>query len=388
MQLKRKTVLVTGAEGFVGKNLCLSLAQLPDVELLKYDIGNTEAELRGFVEKADFVFHLAGVNRPKMPEEFTTGNTDFTKRLIDLLSETNRNIPVLISSSIQADLDNPYGKSKLAAEEIVFQYRKRVQTPCYVYRLANVFGKWCRPNYNSAVATWCYNIARGLPIQVRDREATVTLVYIDDVVTAFIQSFRMALNNPEGDMLGCHVNEYCSVSESYTRKLGEITDLLYGFQKAREDLSVPDQGDPFTRKLYATYLSYLPEDSFSYPLAMHTDNRGSFTEFIRTSERGQVSVNVSRPGITKGNHWHHTKHEKFLVVSGRAVIRFRRMDQADSPIIEYPVSGEKLEVVEIPPGYTHSIENVGDADLVTVMWANEPFDPKRPDTVAEPVICG
>ncbi|MBR4171148.1 MAG: NAD-dependent epimerase/dehydratase family protein [Kiritimatiellae bacterium] len=380
-----KTVLVTGANGFVGKNLCLALSRCADVELLRYDIGNTESELREFASRADFIFHLAGVNRPKDPSEFVTGNAGLTETLVGMLEESGRAIPILLSSSVQAELDNPYGKSKRLAEEVVGNYAKKAGTVGFVYRLSNVFGKWCRPNYNSAVATWCYNIARGLPIQVRDPQATVTLVYIDDVVNEFLSAFRNAMDDPTGVRERMTQSGYLSVPEMYTRTLGEITDILYAFRKTREDFSIPDQGDPFLRKLYATYLSYLPEENFSYPLTMRADARGSFTEFIRTSERGQVSVNVAHPGIVKGNHWHHTKHEKFLVVKGCAVIRFRRMDVPDSPVIEYHVSDEKLEVVEIPPGYTHNIENVGETDLVTVMWANEPFDPERPDTFAEQV---
>lgn len=385
MKKNRKTVLVTGANGFIGKNLCLELTRCPEVELLRYDIGNTESELREFVSRADFIFHLAGVNRPKDPGEFITGNAGLTETLVGILEKGERAVPILLSSSVQAELDNPYGKSKRLAEEVVGNYAKRAETLCFVYRLSNVFGKWCRPNYNSAVATWCHNIACGLPIQVRDPQATVTLVYIDDVVQEFLSVFRDVENGSISVQERMAKNGYLSIPDMYTRTLGEITEALYAFRRSRGDLSIPDQANPFLRKLYATYLSYLPEKEFSYPLTMHSDARGSFTEFIRTPERGQVSVNVAHPGIVKGNHWHHTKHEKFLVVKGCAVIRFRRMDVPDSPVIEYHVSDEKLEVVEIPPGYTHHIENVGETDLVTVMWANEPFDPERPDTFPESV---
>ena len=369
-------VLVTGANGFVGKNLCLALGRIEGVEVFRYDLGNTRAELEEWAGACDFVFHLAGVNRPKDPAEFAKGNTGFTEELLALLAR--RPVPVLLSSSIQAALDNDYGKSKAAAEEAVRAYGARTGAPVYVYRLANVFGKWCRPNYNSAVATWCHNIARDLPIQVRDPAATVTLVYIDDVVESFIGCLEP--RNTRNTR-----NEFLSVEPSYTRTLGEIVELIRSFHDEPRTLGVPDQRDGFAKKLYATYLSYLPEDQFAYPLTMHVDNRGSFTEILHTAERGQVSVNVSRPGIVKGQHWHHTKHEKFLVVSGEGAIRFRKMDDPSAQVITYRVSGAKLEVVRIPPGYTHNIENLGTTDMVTVMWANEVFDPQRPDTFREEV---
>ena len=369
-------VLVTGAKGFVGKNLCLALGRMEGVEVLRYDLGNTRAELEEWAGACDFVFHLAGVNRPKDPAEFAKGNAGFTEELLSVLAR--RPVPVLLSSSIQAALDNDYGKSKAAAEEAVRAYGARMGAPVYVYRLANVFGKWCRPNYNSAVATWCHNIARDLPIQVRDPAATVTLVYIDDVVESFIGCLEP--RNTRNTR-----NEFLSVEPSYTKSLGEIVELIRSFHDEPETLDVPDQRDGFAKKLYATYLSYLPEDQFAYPLTMHVDNRGSFTEILHTAERGQVSVNVSRPGITKGQHWHHTKHEKFLVVSGEGAIRFRKMDDPSAQVITYRVSGAKLEVVRIPPGYTHNIENLGTTDMVTVMWANEVFDPQRPDTFREEV---
>ena len=378
-------VLVTGAKGFVGRNLCLALSRMEDVEVLRYDLDNTPEELSEWAGTCDFVFHLAGVNRPKDPAEFATGNTGFTEELLALLER--RPVPVLLSSSIQAALDNPYGVSKRAAEEAVRAYGARTGAAVFVYRLANVFGKWCRPNYNSAVATWCHNRARGLDIQVRDRAATVTLVYIDDVVESFISCMvgSPRRGDRNGGPLGDRALPVLSVEPSYTKTLGEIVDLIETFVDEPKTLDVPDQRDGFAKKLYATYLSYLPEDQFSYPLTMHCDNRGSFTEILHTAERGQVSVNVSRPGIVKGQHWHHTKHEKFLVVSGEGAIRFRKMDAPDAQVITYRVSGAKLEVVRIPPGYTHNIENLGTTDMVTVMWANEVFDPQRPDTFREEV---
>lgn len=392
-------ILVTGAKGFVGRNLCLTLRQMPDVEVLSYDLGD-EARLDEYAAACDFVMHLAGVNRPKNPSEFRTGNTIFTEDILERLAARPNPPPVLLSSSIQAALDNDYGKSKAAAEAAVRAYGEKTGAPVFIYRLANVFGKWCRPNYNSAVATWVYNIARDLPIMVRDPAAEVTLVYVDDVVKSFIgcvgfltQRSREAedersnpqehLENPASPCL-CHYalknDTFLSVTPSYTKTLGEIVSLIQSFHDEPSTLMVPDQADGFVKKLYSTYLSALPEDKFSYPLTMHCDNRGSFTEALHSAERGQVSVNVSRPGITKGQHWHHTKHEKFLVVSGRGEINFRLADDPNAKVITYHVSGEKLEVVRIPPGYTHNIVNVGDTDMVTLMWANEVFDPANPDT--------
>ena len=390
-------ILVTGAKGFVGRNLCLALSQMPDVEVLRYDIGD-EAKLDGYAAECDFVMHLAGVNRPKDPAEFNTGNTLFTEDVLDKLAARSNPPPVLLSSSIQAALDNDYGKSKAAAEAAVRAYGEKTGAPVFIYLLANVFGKWCRPNYNSAVATWVYNIARDFPIMVRDSAATVTLVYIDDVVKSFIECLGVvnaekqrggdAAKEDDGDnsaaqrlcVSALKNNPFLSVGPSYTKTLGEIVQLIKSFHDEPKNLLVPDQADGFTKKLYSTYLAALPEDKFSYPLTMHCDNRGSFTEALHSAERGQVSVNVSKPGIAKGQHWHHTKHEKFLVVSGRGEINFRMADDPNAKIITYKVSGEKLEVVRIPPGYTHNIVNVGDTDMVTLMWANEVFDPANPDT--------
>lgn len=382
-------VLVTGAKGFVGRNLCLTLEQMPDVEVLKYDLGD-EAKLDEYAAECDFVMHLAGVNRPKDPAEFKTGNTVFTEDILEKLAARQNPPPVLLSSSIQAALDNDYGKSKAAAEDAVRAYGEKTGAPVFIYRLANVFGKWCRPNYNSAVGTWVYNVARGLPIMVRDSAATVTLVYVDDVVKSFIGhvescklgvvSCKLGVGSGGVAAQSTGPNEILSVEPAYTKTLGEITDLIRSFHDEPVNLMVPDQGDGFTKKLYSTYLAALPEDRFSYPLTMHCDNRGSFTEALHSAERGQVSVNVSKPGIAKGQHWHHTKHEKFLVVSGKGEINFRMADDPNGKVISYKVSGEKLEVVRIPPGYTHNIVNVGDTDMVTLMWANEVFDPANPDT--------
>ena len=362
-------ILVTGAKGFIGKNLVAELKNRKYMDIFEYDKDTNPNLLDEYCKNANFVFHLAGVNRPKEQSEFMEGNFGFTSILLDTLKKYHNNCPVMISSSIQAELDNPYGKSKKAGEDLLFEYGKETGAKVLVYRFPNVFGKWCRPNYNSAVATFCYNISHNLPITINDPNVVMRLVYIDDVVDELIN----ALNGKEN-----RVGNFCEVPIVHTIKLGEIADLLYSFKKSREERSIPDMSDAFTKKLYSTYLSYLPENQFSYELKMNVDNRGSFTEFIKTPERGQVSINISKPGITKGNHWHHTKNEKFLVVSGKGVIRFRKVDSDD--IIEYYVSGDKLEVVDIPPGYTHNIENLGDTDMVTIMWANECFDPEKPDT--------
>jgi UDP-2-acetamido-2,6-beta-L-arabino-hexul-4-ose reductase len=362
-------ILITGARGFVGKNLIAELRNQGFQDLLEYDIDTDPALLDAYAASCDFVFHLAGVNRPKDQSEFMTGNFGFTSLLLDALKKHQNKAPVLITSSTQAGKENPYGQSKKAGEDLIFQYGKDYAVVVFVYRLPNVFGKWCRPNYNSAVATFCHNIANRLPIQVNDPNVVMNLVYVDDVVASFIEKLKNI--KPDTEV-------YSSVNPVHTIKLGEIVDLINSFKTSRETLQVPDMGDAFTKKLYSTYLSYLPEDQFSYLLKMNIDNRGSFTEFLKSPERGQVSINISKPGITKGNHWHHTKNEKFLVVSGKGVIRFRKIDSTE--VIEYFVSGDKLEVVDIPVGYTHNIENLDEADMVTVMWVNEVFDKEKPDT--------
>lgn len=362
-------ILITGAKGFIGKNLIAELKNQNYMDIFEYDMDTNPSLLEEYCKEVDFVFHLAGVNRPKEQSEFMKGNFGFTSTLLDILKKHNNTCPVMISSSIQAELDNPYGKSKKAGEDLLFQYGRETGAKVLVYRFPNVFGKWCRPNYNSAVATFCHNIAHELPIMVNDPSVAMNLIYIDDVIEELINALEQRENK---------FGEFCEIPVVYTITLGEIVDLIYSFKNSREERSIPDMSDEFTKKLYSTYLSYLPEDKFSYDLKMNIDNRGSFTEFIRTPERGQVSVNVSKPGIIKGNHWHHTKNEKFLVVSGKGVIRFRKIDSDE--IIEYLVSGSKLEVVDIPTGYTHNIENIGDTDMVTIMWANECFDSKKSDT--------
>ena len=367
-------ILVTGAKGFIGTNLIVELGNKGYNEILQYDVDTDEGLLSQYCRDAEFVFHLAGINRPQEESEFMEGNKGFADKLIKALTENHNSCPVLVSSSIQAASDNPYGISKKAGEDLFFQYAKKTNSKVMVYRLPNVFGKWCRPNYNSVIATFCHNIARVLPIKINDPEVELHLVYIDDVVKEFLNALEGHENKKNG---------FCEVPLTYMAKLGHIAELINSFKESRDTRFIPMMSGSFEKKLYSTYLSYLPEDKFKYDLEMHVDNRGSFTEFLKTEERGQVSVNVSKPGVVKGNHWHNTKNEKFLVVSGSGVIRFRKIDTDN--IIEYHVSGNKLEVVDVPPGYTHNIENLGDSYMITVMWANEPFDPDNPDTYYEEV---
>lgn len=380
-------ILVTGARGFIGRNLVAQLHNIqsgkarnnavPDgLKVFEYDIDSDPSELEVYCKNADFVFNLAGVNRPKEQSEFMKGNFGFASTLLDTLRKYKNTCPVMISSSTQATLDNPYGESKRAGEHLMLEYAKETGAKVLIYRFPNVFGKWCRPNYNSAVATFCNNIAHDLAIQVNDPAVVMNLVYVDDVVNELIAALTGG-ENRKGD--------YCEVPVVYSVTLGKIVELLYSFKESRNNLNVPDGGDAFTKKLYSTYLSYLPSDKFGYPLKMNVDARGSFTEIIRTPDRGQFSVNISKPHITKGNHWHHTKNEKFVVVSGRGVIRFRNMNGENTEIIEYFVCGDKIEVIDIPTGYTHNIENLGETDMVTFMWCNECFDPQHPDTFFEEV---
>lgn len=370
-------ILITGARGFMGKNLRSALTgRYGDAHrLMLLDMPHTEEELLVAAAEADFVFHLAGVNRPTDPADFQKGNADFTRQLLTLLKERGKRPPVLLSSSIQAALENPYGQSKLSAEQAVADYGRETGSAVYLYRLPNVFGKWSRPNYNSAVATFCHNVARGLPITVNDPSVTLRLVYIDDVVEEFLRAME---GQPHRE------GEWCTVQPVHEVNLGHMAELIQSFPALRDSLTAPDQSDPLVKKLYATYLSFLPPEDFSRPTVTHADQRGSFTELLHMGSRGQVSLNVSKPHITKGDHWHQTKHEKFIVLQGEGVIRFRKV--GDSTVIAYKVSGENLTVVDIPTGYTHSIENTGDTDMLTLMWANEVFDPAHPDTLRLPVL--
>lgn len=373
MENKHAALLITGAGGFVGKNLVAQLRNEGYDNLLLFDMDTPPEALAEYARQATFVFHFAGVNRPQNPDEFYTGNSGLTQRLLQLLADAGNKAPVLLTSSVQAALDNDYGKSKREAEDLVFAHERATGAPALVYRLPGVFGKWCRPSYNSVVATFCHNVAHGLPIEVRDPAYAFPLVYIDDLVQSFIAAMQGR------GIRDCAIPGFCHLGcEVYDTTLGRLAERVQSFHDSRETLYVPDMADPFTTKLYATYLSYLPTDGFAYPLTVHADERGSFTEFLRSQGSGQVSVNVAKPGVTKGNHWHHTKNEKFLVVKGEAEICFRRIDSDE--ILTYRVSGDKLQVVDIPTGYTHSIKNVGTDDLITVMWASEPFCPEKPDT--------
>ena len=396
-------ILITGAAGFVGQNLCAALAEIKnghdkredhvlcadpaDIVLYPYDLNNTAEELDAWCADCDFVFNLAGVNRPENPADFMVGNFGFASTLLDTLKKHNNTCPVMLSSSIQASLTgryagSPYGESKKAGEDLFFVYGKETGADVLVYRFPNVFGKWCRPNYNSAIATFCHNTANGLPITVNDPSVAMDVVYIDDVVEEMIRALRGKANRDE--------HGYCSVPIHHETTLGVIADTILSFPEMQRNLSVPQLDDPLNKKLYSTYLSYLPAEKFIYDLKMNCDDRGSFTEIIRTADRGQFSVNISKPGITKGNHWHHTKNEKFVVVKGEGLIQLRRIgkqaDGNDFPIEEFRVSGEKIQVVEMIPGYTHNIINLSESeDLVTFMWANEAFDSAKPDTFFEKV---
>ncbi len=375
-------ILVTGAKGFIGKNLVAELLNRGFEDILQYDADTGKELLKVYASECDFVFHLAGVNRPKDESEFMKGNSGFTGELLNALKESGNTVPVLVSSSIQAELSNPYGVSKKAGEELVFEYSEKTGARVFVYRLPNVFGKWCRPHYNSVVATFCHNIAHDLPITVNDEKTVLRLVYIDDVTDSFIESMNKALS--QGEEENREKSGYCLVPVTYSISLGELAKTIKSFRESRESLLIPGTGQELAKKLYSTYLSYLPKGDFSYPLNMHIDERGSFTEFIKAQGFGQVSVNVVKPGIVKGNHWHHTKNEKFLVVKGKGLFQFRKYGEEE--ITEYHVSEEKLCVVDIPTGYVHNIVNEGDEDMVVIIWANEVFDPEKPDTYRDEVI--
>jgi len=365
-----KTVLITGSEGFTGRNLRAHLDRMTNLEVLGFDRDDPIVALAERASKADFIFHLAGVNRPKDPVEFDNGNRGLTGKLVEILVSSGRRIPLLVSSSIQAERDNPYGKSKLGAEEVVRSYSARTGAQVFLFRLPNVFGKWCRPNYNSVVATWCYNAAHDLPMRIDDPATELKLVYIDDVCNAFLEAFDgRAILDAEG---------FCHVSTVYSKALGGIACLLESFKASRKSLVMPSLEDDFARRLYATWLSYIPEAEFGYPLEMKRDDRGWLAEFIKSPAFGQLFISTTNPGVTRGNHWHHTKVEKFLVVAGQASIRLRKIDGDHS--VEYMVSGDELRVVDIPVGYTHSITNIGDDELVTLFWADEIFNPLAQDT--------
>ena len=396
-------ILVTGAQGFVGRNLCESLKCIRDGkdktrsvkidEIYEFDINTPEEYLDLYASKADFVFNLAGVNRPKDEKEFMEGNFGFAEKLLNCLKKHGNKCPVMISSSVQATLvgryaNSDYGKSKLAGEELMFEYGKETGAKVLVYRFPNLFGKWCRPNYNSAVATFCNNIANDLPIQVNDRGVQLELLYIDDLVDEMINALEGKESYCVYDGVNAVLDEngrYCVAKNTHKVTLGEIVDLLYEFKNQPKTLILPEiPKNSFAKKLYSTYLSYLPKESVSFPLKMNVDARGSFTELIKTKNSGQVSVNISKPGITKGQHWHHTKWEFFIVVSGHGLIQMRKIGTDE--VLNFEVSGDKIEAIHMLPGYTHNIINLSETDdLVTVMYANEEFDASRPDTFFETV---
>lgn len=362
-------VLVTGSNGFIGKNLISNLSLNKEIEIYKYDKNSTEKELEKYTKDCDFVFHLAGVNRPEKTEEFMEGNFGFTSTLLDYLKKNKNKAPIMISSSIQAELDNDYGKSKKAGEDLILKYGKDNKVKTFVYRFPNVFGKWCRPNYNSVIATWCYNISHNLEIQVNDPAKELTLVYIDDVCKELINCLSDN-ENRKGD--------YCYVPITYKKALGEISSLIKSFKENDRKIMVPSTGDNFTKYLYATYISYVPLEELVVDLEEHRDNRGVFCELVRTKEAGQVSVSTTNPEILRGGHYHNTKMERFIVIKGKARIEFEHV--IDHNKFEFIVSGDKLQYVTIPVGYQHSINNIGDDELVLILWANELFDPEISDT--------
>ncbi|GIM28714.1 capsular polysaccharide biosynthesis protein Cap8F [Clostridium polyendosporum] len=368
-------VLVTGAKGFIGKNFVTKLNEDGQHEIITYDVENSKEELYKYIKAADFIFHLAGVNRPKDEKGFFQGNSELTGEIAQFLIDNNMKTPILMTSSIQAELDNPYGQSKKAAEERLKEYSQKTGAKIFIYRLPNVFGKWCRPNYNSAVATFCYNIARDKEVWISDENKELTLVYIDDVVSTLIKSLD---SNEESK------NYYYSVETVYKTTLGEIVSKIKSFREIRDTSIIPNMKDDFTKVLYSTYLSYLEEDNFSYKLNKKADNRGWLTELVKSKEFGQMFVSKTFKGIIRGNHYHHTKVEKFIVVQGEAIIRFRKIDE--DKVIEYRVTGESPEVVDIPSGYTHSIENIGEEEVITLFWANEIFNQEQPDTYFSEVV--
>jgi len=360
---------VTGSNGFIGKNLLERLGRIEGVDIITFTRSNSLSDLEPIVKTVDFIFHLAGINRPENPQEFYAGNQNLTQQIVDLALKFNKKTPILISSSTQAVRDNDYGKSKLGSELALEKYANKSGAPVYIYRLPNVFGKWSKPNYNTVIATWCHNISRDISIEVNDESVELDLVYIDDVVEHFLRHLNETGNNGV---------VYPEVYPVYKESLGDIRDLLFDFKESRQHLIIPPVGRGFPRALYATYLSFLPTDQFSYELKGYSDERGTFYEFLKTQDSGQFSVSTSAPGVTRGNHYHNTKNEKFLVVKGQASIKLRQIH--GDKTIEYKVSDKKIEVVEMIPGYTHDITNTGDEEMILLLWANEIFDRNKPDT--------
>ena len=365
-----KTVLVTGSNGFIGKNLIAGLRRFNNFEIKTFDIEDDINKLTEHLEKTDIVFHLAGVNRPENVEEFESGNTGLTQTVIRIIKELNKNIPIVLTSSIQATLDKPYGISKKKSEDVLIEYSRENDAKIYIYRLPNVFGKWCRPNYNSVVATFCYNISHSLDVFISDENKEIELVYIDDVVDEFVNILSQESMNKD--------QYYYKVKRTFRTTLGELAKKIYRLKDIRKTSVVPDMFDDFMRCLYSTYLSYLGKDDFSYKLDLKTDQRGNLAELIKSKHFGQIFVSKTYKGVIRGNHYHNKKIEKFCVLKGKAVIKFRHI--FDDEILSYYVSGKELEVVDIPPGYTHSIENLGNDEMIVLFWANHIFDPEKPDT--------
>lgn len=361
-------ILITGSDGFIAKNLIEHLKTHENLQLYLFSKKDSLNILKSYVKEVDFIFHLAGVNRPKEISEFYEGNSNLTRIIIETLKENNKNTSILLSSSIQSELENDYGKSKLEAEKILIDYSKLTQAKIFIYKLPNVFGKWSKPNYNSVISTWCYNIANGLDIQVNDEKVELNLVYVDDVVKSFIKQLKIEEIK----------DYYVEIETMYKKTLGEIRDLLFAFKENRVNLIIPNVALGFERALYATYLSYLSTNNFSYELKGHRDERGTFYEILKTLNSGQFSLSTTAPGITRGNHYHHTKNEKFLVVKGEALIEFRHI--VTNEIISYEVSDKRMEVVEMIPGYTHNIKNIGNEEMILILWANEVFEQNNPDT--------
>ena len=385
-----KKILITGSNGFVGKNIVVALKEANKYEILTIDRNNTEEELKKSVIDADFIVHLAGVNRPKENKEFYEGNGGLTEKIVCYLRENKKNTPILITSSTHVVLDNDYGKSKKQSEDALIKYSDECDAKVYIFRLPNLFGKWCRPNYNSAVSTFCYNIAHDLDVWVNDPDIELSLVYIDDVVASIMDCIEdeniIKLKNIDEEVSitttgasSIQIDKYYyEVTTVYKRTLGNIVDSLRMFRNMRKSLLIPDLSDGFNKALYSTYLTYLEEDDFSYYLDKKEDNRGWLAELVKSEQFGQMFVSKTHPGITRGNHWHHTKTEKFIVIQGQAAIRFRKLDE--DKVIEYIVDGEKPQVLDIPPGYTHSIENIGQDEVITLFWSNEMFNPEKSDT--------
>ncbi len=369
-----KKVLVTGSDGFLGRNLCVSLERCEDVKVLRFDRRNSDEDLEKHIAQADFCFHLAGVNRPRDEKEFTEGNAGLTRRLCELAENHESCAPILLSSSSQADQDNAYGSSKKAAETALIAYSQRTGVPVMIYRFPNLFGKWSRPNYNSVVSTFCYNIAHDMDVQVNDPSHVVQFAHVDDAVTECLTQMNRS---------GFDESIYYELTESYVVALGDLCEKIRAFHAIRKGSPVPDLSDPFTKKLYSTFLSYYEMDDLAYPVDLKTDNRGWLFELVKSNEFGQIFVSTTHPGITRGNHYHDTKVEKFCVIQGRGIVRFRHI--LENEFISYEVSGREIKIIDIPPGYTHSIENIGDTEMVTLFWANDIFDPGRPDTYYEEV---